>query len=56
MIRLMVSFNVSSVMIPSVPSDPIIRFNRLYPVDVLETVAPSFTISPVGSTTVIALT
>ena len=62
MIRLMVSFGagisfkVSSVMIPKVPSEPIIRFNRLYPVEVLETVAPSFTISPVGSTTVIALT
>ena len=51
-----ISFSVSSVMIPNVPSEPIIRFNRLYPVEVLETVAPSFTISPVGSTTVMALT
>ena len=43
-------------MIPSVPSEPIIRFNKEYPEDVLETVAPRCVISPVGNTTVIALT
>ena len=51
-----ITFNVSSVMIPRVPSEPIIKFNKLYPELVFDTVAPNFTISPVGSTTVMART
>ena len=50
------TFNVNSVMIPKVPSEPIIKFNKLYPELVFDTVAPNFTISPVGSTTVMART
>ena len=49
-------FRVISVMMPSVPSDPMSRCKRLYPELVFETVAPSFTISPVGRTTVMPLT
>ena len=49
-------FKVSSVMIPRVPSEPIIKFNREYPEEVLDTVAPRWVISPVGRTTVMART
>ena len=51
-----ISFRVSSVIMPRVPSEPIIRFSRLYPELVLETEEPSLMISPVGRTTVIAFT
>ena len=50
------SLSVSSVIMPSVPSEPIIRCSRLYPELVLQTVLPSFIISPLGSTTVMAST
>ena len=48
------SFSVSSVMMPSVPSEPIIRWSRLYPDEDLDTGAPTCMISPLGRTTVMA--
>ncbi len=51
-----ISLRVSSVIMPSVPSEPIIRCSRLYPELDLQTVLPNFIISPLGSTTVMART
>ncbi len=56
MAGLATSFKVSSVIMPRVPSEPIIRCRRLYPELVLHTVLPSSMISPEGSTTVMAST
>ena len=50
------SFKVSSVMTPKVPSDPIISWSRLYPELVLDTEEPNRVTSPVGRTTVMAFT
>ena len=51
-----ISFIVISVMMPSVPSEPIIRCSRLYPELVLQTDLPSSMILPSASTTVSART
>ncbi len=42
------SFKVSSVMTPKVPSDPIISWSRLYPELVLDTEEPNRVTSPGG--------
>ena len=46
------NFNVASVIIPSVPSDPQINCSKQYPVLHFSNRAPTFTMSPSGVTTV----
>ena len=46
------NLNCTSVIIPSVPSEPINKFVRLYPAEVFFVLAPVLIISPFGRTTV----
>ena len=46
------NLNCISVIIPSVPSEPINRFVKLYPAEVFFVLLPVFIISPLGRTTV----
>ena len=50
------SFSTASVMMHSVPSEPMTRSFRLYPELFLATAAPKVCTSPLGSTTVRART